>query len=67
MTSHDWHPADIIAALRKKGTTLAAVTCGWPEFIDAFECPFPPMAKRRNADCSGHWCTTFAYLAEPVF
>lgn len=26
MTSHDWHPADIIAALRKKGTTLAAVS-----------------------------------------
>lgn len=22
--SQDWHPADIIAALRKKGTTLAA-------------------------------------------
>ncbi|CAI1527974.1 MAG: helix-turn-helix domain-containing protein [Serratia proteamaculans] len=22
----DWHPADIIAALRKKGTTLAAVS-----------------------------------------
>jgi len=26
MTNHDWHPADIIAALRKKGTTLAAVS-----------------------------------------
>ncbi|WP_104921006.1 helix-turn-helix domain-containing protein [Rahnella sikkimica] len=25
-TSNDWHPADIIAALRKKGTTLAAVS-----------------------------------------
>ncbi|MDX5630322.1 MULTISPECIES: helix-turn-helix transcriptional regulator [Brenneria] len=23
---NDWHPADIIAALRKKGTTLAAVS-----------------------------------------
>lgn len=23
---HDWHPADIIAALRKNGTTLAAVS-----------------------------------------
>lgn len=22
----DWHPADVIAALRKKGTTLAAVS-----------------------------------------
>lgn len=24
--SQDWHPADVIAALRKKGTTLAAVS-----------------------------------------
>ncbi|QHM73679.1 helix-turn-helix domain-containing protein [Mixta intestinalis] len=23
---HDWHPADIIAALHKKGTSLAAVS-----------------------------------------
>ncbi|MEC5344357.1 helix-turn-helix domain-containing protein, partial [Brenneria populi] len=26
MTEQDWHPADIIAGLRKKGTTLAAVS-----------------------------------------
>ncbi|MCR9002728.1 helix-turn-helix domain-containing protein [Rahnella perminowiae] len=26
MHNNDWHPADIIAALRKKGTTLAAVS-----------------------------------------
>ncbi|HEY3987034.1 helix-turn-helix transcriptional regulator [Cedecea sp.] len=24
--NNDWHPADIIAALRKKGTSLAAVS-----------------------------------------
>jgi len=24
--NHDWHPADVIAALRKRGTTLAAVS-----------------------------------------
>ncbi|XBS70445.1 helix-turn-helix transcriptional regulator [Acerihabitans sp. KWT182] len=24
--NNDWHPADIIAALRKRGTTLAAVS-----------------------------------------
>ncbi len=24
-TQNDWHPADIIAALRKRGTTLAAL------------------------------------------
>ncbi|GKX61226.1 helix-turn-helix domain-containing protein [Leminorella grimontii] len=26
MTDKDWHPADIIAGLKKKGTTLAAVS-----------------------------------------
>ncbi|WP_162869270.1 helix-turn-helix domain-containing protein, partial [Escherichia coli] len=25
MDKQDWHPADVIAALKKKGTTLAAV------------------------------------------
>ena len=28
MEQQDWHPADIIAGLRKKGTTLAAVSRG---------------------------------------
>ncbi|EIN1631465.1 helix-turn-helix domain-containing protein, partial [Salmonella enterica subsp. enterica serovar Anatum] len=26
MTQQDWHPADIIAALKKRGTSLAAVS-----------------------------------------
>ncbi|MBN3134843.1 helix-turn-helix domain-containing protein [Pectobacterium punjabense] len=26
MENNDWHPADIIASLRKKGTTLAAIS-----------------------------------------
>ncbi|MBI3309860.1 MAG: helix-turn-helix domain-containing protein [Serratia liquefaciens] len=26
MDKGDWHPADVIAALKKKGTTLAAVS-----------------------------------------
>ncbi|EBR0153832.1 helix-turn-helix domain-containing protein [Salmonella enterica] len=26
MTQQDWHPADIIAGLRKRGTSLAAVS-----------------------------------------
>ncbi len=26
MMQQDWHPADIMAGLRKKGTTLAAVS-----------------------------------------
>lgn len=31
MMQQDWHPADIIAALKKRGTSLAAVpvTPGW--------------------------------------
>ena len=27
MMQQDWHPADIIAALKKRGTSLAAVSC----------------------------------------
>ncbi|SQI27706.1 transcriptional regulator [Salmonella enterica subsp. arizonae] len=32
MMQPDWHPADIIAGLKKKGTSLAAVSrrSGWP-------------------------------------
>ncbi|MEL0578422.1 helix-turn-helix transcriptional regulator [Pectobacterium punjabense] len=26
MEQHDWHPADIIASLRKQGTTLSAIS-----------------------------------------
>ncbi len=26
MEQHDWHPADIIAGIKKKGTTLAAIS-----------------------------------------
>lgn len=26
MDKRDWHPADVIAALKKKGTTLSAVS-----------------------------------------
>ncbi|WP_411017316.1 helix-turn-helix domain-containing protein, partial [Salmonella sp. s51695] len=26
MTQQDWHPADIIAGLRKRGTSLAALS-----------------------------------------
>ncbi|MFE8100896.1 helix-turn-helix transcriptional regulator [Brenneria goodwinii] len=28
MNHNDWHPADIIAGLRKQGTTLAAISRG---------------------------------------
>ncbi|EKH3386540.1 helix-turn-helix domain-containing protein [Salmonella enterica] len=27
MMQQDWHPADIIAGLRKRGTSLAALSC----------------------------------------
>jgi Ner family transcriptional regulator len=41
----DWHTADIIAALRKKGTSLAAESPPWTEFFNAGKRPDPPLAK----------------------
>ncbi|SQA99365.1 DNA-binding transcriptional regulator Nlp [Cedecea neteri] len=42
-----WHSADIIAGLRKKGTSLAALSreCG-PGFFNASECVNASVAKR---------------------
>jgi Ner family transcriptional regulator len=41
----DWHPADIIAGLRKKGTSLAAESRVWFEFFNAGERADPPWPK----------------------
>lgn len=32
MDKQDWHPADILAGLKKRGTTMAALSrkSGWP-------------------------------------
>lgn len=40
----DWHTADIIAALRKRGTSLAPP---WSEFFHPGQRPDPPLAKGR--------------------
>jgi len=60
---NDWHQADIIAALRKRGTTLA---CGI-EFFDAIECAVTIMAERGEGDCAGAECASERDLAEPLF
>ncbi len=48
----DWHPADIIAGLRKKGTSMAAeVSQKWFEFLNAGKRIIAPMAERRDDYC----------------
>ena len=47
----DWHPADIIAGLRKKGTSMAGVSQKWFEFLNAGERIITPMAERRDDYC----------------
>ncbi len=42
----DWHPADIVAGLRKRGTSLAAESRR-TKFFNAGERPDPPLAERR--------------------
>ncbi|MBZ3672296.1 helix-turn-helix domain-containing protein [Salmonella enterica subsp. enterica serovar Senftenberg] len=52
MTKQDCHPADIIAALHKRGTSMAAVSreAGWP--LPRWRMRFHVPAERRVADCS---------------
>ncbi len=48
----DWHPADIIAGLRKKGTSMAAESRRkWFEFLNAGKRIIAPMAERRDDYC----------------
>ncbi len=47
----DWHPADIIAGLRKKGTSMAAECQKWFEFLNAGKRIIAPMAERRDDYC----------------
>ncbi|WP_113868384.1 helix-turn-helix domain-containing protein [Brenneria salicis] len=53
---HDWHLADIIAALRKKGTTLAAVSraagLSSSTLANALSRPWP-KGERLIADALG--------------
>ena len=43
----DWHPADIVAGLRKRGTSLAAESRRHGLSSYAGERPDPPLAERR--------------------
>lgn len=56
----DWHPADIIAGLRKKGTS---VTPEWIEFIHAGQCINAPVAERRVDYRESIGNGTLGYLA----
>jgi len=48
----DWHPADIIAGLRKKGTSMAAgARRNGFGFLNAGERIITPMAERRDDYC----------------
>lgn len=48
----DWHPADIIAALRKKGNyTGGGIAQGRAKLINAGECAIAPLAKRGMVNC----------------
>ncbi len=59
----DWHPADIIAGLRKKGTSMAAsLSQKWFEFLNAGERIYAPWPKRRDDYCESHEELT-GYLA----
>ena len=48
----DWHPADIIAGLRKKGTSMAAESRrNGLSSLNAGERIITPMAERRDDYC----------------
>ncbi len=47
----DWHPADIIAGLRKKERQWRRVSQKWFEFLNAGERIITPMAERRDDYC----------------
>lgn len=44
----DWHPADIVAGLRKRGNIAGGrVATARTKFFNAGERPDPPLAERR--------------------
>ncbi|STJ09127.1 sugar fermentation stimulation protein B [Escherichia coli] len=48
----DWHPADIIAGLRKKGNVNGGgISQKWFEFLNAGERIIAPLAERRDDYC----------------
>nr|WP_323858954.1 MULTISPECIES: helix-turn-helix domain-containing protein [unclassified Xenorhabdus] len=63
---NDWHQADIIAALRKRGTTLATVSreAGLSSSTLA---NISTLAERRMGHCRLPWHPSLRNLAEPLF
>ncbi|VEA51758.1 transcriptional regulator [Salmonella enterica subsp. enterica] len=60
----DWHPADIIAGLRKKGTSMAAESRrNGLEFIHAGQCINASVAERRVDYRESIGNGTLGYLA----
>lgn len=63
MENTDWHPADIIAALHKKGTSMAAVSraagLASPTLANAMTRPWPKgemlIAEAIGTDASEIW------------
>lgn len=48
----DWHPADIIAGLRKEGNVNGGgISQKWFEFLNAGERIIAPLAERRDDYC----------------
>ncbi len=68
MENNDWHPADIIAGLRKKGTSLAAVSrsagLSSSTLANALLRPWP-KGEKAYCRCAEH--LTGNNLAQPLF
>ncbi|RPH28327.1 transcriptional regulator [Buttiauxella warmboldiae] len=73
MTKRDWHPADIIAALRKRGTSLARVSresgLASSTLANALTRPWPKgewlIADALNIHPSEIWPSRYANPAHP--
>ncbi|HGH5981345.1 TPA: helix-turn-helix domain-containing protein [Kluyvera georgiana] len=68
MTKQDWHPADIIAALHKRGTSMAAVSreagLASSTLANALSRPWPKgewlIARALNIHPASIWPTRYA-------
>lgn len=63
----DWHKADIIAALHKKGhfTGCRIPRCRF-KFDNSCQCVDTPMGERGTDNKQSHWRTRRNHLAEPL-
>ncbi|WP_071590532.1 helix-turn-helix domain-containing protein [Winslowiella toletana] len=71
--SKDWHPADIVAAIKKSGTTLSAISRGAglasPTLYNALTRPWPRgewlIANALAIHPSEIWPSRYAKASEP--